>query len=113
MGRAKCHHNVGTTVAVLLAGPQDGAILPINGPAAEFDRPAVDRHALQNLPKEGTDMATLKEKHPHSERKEHHVDEAVEDSFPASDPPSTGGITRLEPDKKKEQEKEEAKRGKH
>ena len=58
-------------------------------------------------------MATLKEKHPHSERKEHHVDEAVEDSFPASDPPSTGGITRLEPDKKKEQGKEEAKRDKH
>jgi hypothetical protein len=64
-------------------------------------------------PKEGTDMATLKEKHPHSERKEHHVDEAVEDSFPASDPPSTGGITRLEPDKKKEQGKDEAKRDKH
>jgi hypothetical protein len=55
-------------------------------------------------------MATLKEKHPHSERAEHHVDKAVEDTFPASDPPSTGGVTRLEPDKKKEQTKDDAKK---
>jgi hypothetical protein len=59
--------------------------------------------------KKGANMATLKEKHPHSEREEHHVDKAVEDSFPASDPPSTGGVTRLEPDTKKEKDKEQAK----
>lgn len=40
----------------------------------------------------------LKEQNPHSERDEEDVDKAVEDTFPASDPPSTGGITRIETD---------------
>ncbi|AOI90300.1 hypothetical protein NUV26_19470 [Burkholderia pseudomultivorans] len=31
----------------------------------------------------------------HSER---HIDKSLEDTFPASDAPSTGGITRIEPD---------------
>ena len=31
----------------------------------------------------------------HSER---HIDKQLEDTFPASDPPATGGITRIEPD---------------
>ncbi|HEY4351133.1 MAG TPA: hypothetical protein VGN31_07890 [Paraburkholderia sp.] len=37
------------------------------------------------------------EKHPHSERSEKKIDEAVEDTFPASDPPATGGTTRIDP----------------
>ncbi|HZZ12660.1 MAG TPA: hypothetical protein VFE79_18400 [Paraburkholderia sp.] len=42
-------------------------------------------------------MATNpKEQHPTSERPEADVDKAVEDSFPASDPPATGGATRIE-----------------
>ncbi|QTO51988.1 hypothetical protein [Burkholderia latens] len=31
----------------------------------------------------------------HSER---HIDKQLEDTFPASDPPATGGVTRIEPD---------------
>ena len=46
-------------------------------------------------------MTTHKEKHPHSEKSEKQIDTQVEDSFPASDPPSTGGTTRIEPEKDK------------
>ena len=46
-------------------------------------------------------MGNLKEQNPHSEREEKDVDKAVEDSFPASDPPSTGGVTRIETDDEK------------
>jgi hypothetical protein len=42
-----------------------------------------------------------KEQLPHSHREEEDVDRAVEDSFPASDPPSTGGVTRIESDDEK------------
>ncbi|MBB5408461.1 MULTISPECIES: hypothetical protein [unclassified Paraburkholderia] len=52
-------------------------------------------------------MTTHKEKHPHSEKSEKQIDKQVEDSFPASDPPSTGGTTRIEP----EQDKAKAKAG--
>ncbi len=40
------------------------------------------------------------EQHQNNDKSEHNIDEAVEDSFPASDPPSIGGVTRisLEPD---------------
>jgi hypothetical protein len=42
-------------------------------------------------------MATTpKEQNPSSEKSEADVDKAVEDSFPASDPPATGGTTRIE-----------------
>ena len=43
------------------------------------------------------------EKHPNSEKSEHNIDEAVEDTFPASDPPSIGGVTKItfEPDHQK------------
>jgi hypothetical protein len=43
------------------------------------------------------------EQHPHSHdhKGEAQIDQAVEDTFPASDPPSTGGKTRIEPDKSK------------
>jgi hypothetical protein len=40
------------------------------------------------------------QQHPNSDKGEHDIDEAVEDTFPASDPPSIGGVTKinLEPD---------------
>jgi hypothetical protein len=44
-------------------------------------------------------MTTHKEKHPHSNKTEQQIDKQVEDSFPASDPPSTGGTTKIVPDK--------------
>jgi hypothetical protein len=37
------------------------------------------------------------EKHPNSEKSEHNIDEAVEGTFPASDPPSIGGATKISP----------------
>lgn len=37
-----------------------------------------------------------KEQNPTSEKTEKAVDEAVEDSFPASDAPANGGTTRIE-----------------
>jgi len=45
-----------------------------------------------------------KEKHPHAEKREELVETAVEDTFPASDPPATGGITRVV-DKDKDKDK--------
>ncbi len=36
-----------------------------------------------------------KEKNPHAQKREELVEKAVEDTFPASDPPATGGITRV------------------
>jgi hypothetical protein len=42
-----------------------------------------------------------KEQHPNSHREEEDVDKAVEDTFPASDPPSLGGVTRIESDDEK------------
>jgi len=42
-----------------------------------------------------------KEQNPHSHREEEDVDRAVEDTFPASDPPATGGVTRIESDDEK------------
>ncbi|MFM0736075.1 hypothetical protein PQQ51_02360 [Paraburkholderia xenovorans] len=44
-------------------------------------------------------MADHKEKHPHSNKSEKQIDKQVEDSFPASDPPSTGGTTKIVRDK--------------
>ncbi|SAK89294.1 hypothetical protein AWB77_04879 [Caballeronia fortuita] len=41
-------------------------------------------------------MSNIKEQHPHSERDDEDLDKAVEDTFPASDPPATGGVTRIE-----------------
>ena len=38
-----------------------------------------------------------REQNPTSEKPDHEVDKAVEDSFPASDPPAIGGTTRIEP----------------
>ncbi|MFK4443740.1 hypothetical protein ABH944_004441 [Caballeronia udeis] len=50
-----------------------------------------------------------KEQRPHSHREEEDVDRAVEDTFPASDPPSTGGVTRIESDEDKKKGKPEKK----
>jgi hypothetical protein len=42
-------------------------------------------------------MATSpKEQHPKRDKSEKDVDKAVDDTFPASDPPATGGTTRIE-----------------
>jgi hypothetical protein len=38
------------------------------------------------------------EQNPHAHKSESQIDHTVEDSFPASDPPATGGTTRIEPD---------------
>ncbi|WP_244816364.1 hypothetical protein [Caballeronia sp. Lep1P3] len=51
-------------------------------------------------------MSNTKEQNPTSERDEDTVDKAVEDTFPASDPPATGGVTRIEPDEDKEKKSE-------
>jgi hypothetical protein len=44
-------------------------------------------------------MTAHKEKHPNADKSEKQIDKEVEDSFPASDPPSTGGTTKIVPDK--------------
>lgn len=42
-------------------------------------------------------MATTpKETNPTGDKSEEAVDKAVEDTFPASDPPASGGTTRIE-----------------
>ena len=43
-------------------------------------------------------VTTPKEQNPTSERSDENVDRAVEDTFPASDPPASGGTTRIEPE---------------
>jgi hypothetical protein len=47
------------------------------------------------------------EQHPNSDKSERNVDKAVEDTFPASDPPSIGGVTKIRPvpDRKKSHKK--------
>jgi hypothetical protein len=47
--------------------------------------------------KEHTMSKQHTEKHPHADKGESQIDQAVEDTFPASDAPSTGGKTRIEP----------------
>ncbi|WP_168669644.1 hypothetical protein [Paraburkholderia sp. SG-MS1] len=37
-----------------------------------------------------------KQKNSASDKSEDEVDQAIEDTFPASDPPATGGTTRIE-----------------
>jgi hypothetical protein len=47
------------------------------------------------------------EKRPNNEKSEHNIDEAVAGSFPASDPPSIGGATKIfsAPDQRKSHRK--------
>jgi hypothetical protein len=61
---------------------------------AVFTRTIIDQES-------GMTTTKPKEQHPHSHREEDDVDRAVEDTFPASDPPSTGGVTRIESDDEK------------
>jgi hypothetical protein len=49
-------------------------------------------------------MSTSKEQRPHADRDDEDIDKAVEDTFPASDPPATGGVTRIEPDNEKKKD---------
>ncbi|AYZ61895.1 hypothetical protein EGY31_00605 [Burkholderia multivorans] len=35
----------------------------------------------------------------HARHSERHIDEALDDTFPASDPPAIGGVTRIDPSK--------------
>ncbi|AOI68458.1 hypothetical protein [Burkholderia ubonensis] len=55
------------------------------------DAPARERHPDPSPPLKHRDRA-------HQRRSERDIDKQLEDTFPASDPPSTGGITRIEPD---------------
>ena len=50
-------------------------------------------------------MTRIKEQNPHSERDDEDLDRAVEDTFPASDPPATGGVTRIETDEEQPEKK--------
>ncbi|MBW0446331.1 hypothetical protein EN871_07385 [bacterium M00.F.Ca.ET.228.01.1.1] len=40
-------------------------------------------------------MPETKEQHPNADKTEKQIDKEVEDTFPASDPPSTGGTTKI------------------
>jgi hypothetical protein len=53
-----------------------------------------------------TATSTPKEQNPHSERDDDQIDKSVEDTFPASDPPATGGVTRIEDGEESKQEKD-------
>ena len=44
----------------------------------------------------------LKEQHPNHDKSEAMVDEGLEETFPASDPPATDGITRIDDDGKEQ-----------
>ncbi|MFP3567035.1 hypothetical protein [Paraburkholderia sp. SIMBA_030] len=53
-------------------------------------------------------MATSpKEQKPTREKSEDDVDKAIEDTFPASDPPATGGTTRIESEDGEEVDEDE------
>ncbi|WP_288824295.1 hypothetical protein [uncultured Paraburkholderia sp.] len=43
----------------------------------------------------GANPAEPKEQHPNADKTEKQIDKEVEDTFPASDPPSTGGTTKI------------------
>ena len=55
------------------------------------------------------------EQHPNHDKAEKNVDKAVEDTFPASDPPSIGGVTKIkQPAADKESSKDsDRKKGSH
>ena len=52
-----------------------------------------------------------REQHPNNDKPEHNVDKAVEDTFPASDPPSIGGVTKIKqtPEQKQSEKQPEKK----
>jgi hypothetical protein len=47
------------------------------------------------LPKEAIMRTPHPEQHPNNDKADRNVDRAVEDTFPASDPPSIGGVTKI------------------
>ncbi|VWB42816.1 hypothetical protein [Burkholderia metallica] len=55
------------------------------------DAPAHEQHRDPSPPLKDHDHTRTR----HSER---HIDKQLEDTFPASDPPATGGVTRIDPD---------------
>lgn len=59
------------------------------------------------------DASRPSEQHPHSDKSEKQIDQAVEDTFPASDPPSTGGTTKIEHDGKAHEKAHEKDKGRH
>ncbi|EAY72037.1 hypothetical protein BDAG_04895 [Burkholderia dolosa AU0158] len=58
---------------------------------AGHDTPTRDKEADPTPPLKDQDSARTR-------RSERHIDKQIEDTFPASDAPSTGGVTRIEPD---------------
>jgi hypothetical protein len=104
-------HAVGTGIAAKQEGPPSAAIQLTNAVRRIACRESADVNSLiqdalptgrlYKVERKGARMGNLKEQNPHSEREEKDVDKAVEDSFPASDPPSTGGVTRIETDDEK------------
>lgn len=52
------------------------------------------------------------EQHPHAGKTERNVDAAVESTFPASDPPSIGGVTKIKP-KESDHSERKGTKGKH
>jgi hypothetical protein len=55
----------------------------------------LDEGMLEPPTVEARMSSTKKEQHPTSEKPEHRIDEAIEDTFPASDAPAQGGATRI------------------
>ncbi|MBY8604601.1 hypothetical protein K7N18_07125 [Burkholderia arboris] len=55
------------------------------------DTPAHERRTDPSPPLKHQDRT-------HTRHSERHIDQQLEDTFPASDPPATGGVTRIEPD---------------
>ncbi|SKC69460.1 hypothetical protein BZM27_34840 [Paraburkholderia steynii] len=49
-----------------------------------------------------------KEQKPTTEKSEDDIDKAVDDTFPASDPPATGGTTRIESEDGEEADEDSA-----
>ncbi|HDR9073900.1 TPA: hypothetical protein QDA97_002660 [Burkholderia vietnamiensis] len=58
---------------------------------AGIDTPEQERHPDPQPPLKDQDQTR-------TGRSERHIDEQLEDTFPASDPPATGGVTRIDPD---------------
>ncbi len=50
-----------------------------------------------DTPKDSKHSPRPNEQHPHAGKSERNVDAMVEDTFPASDAPSIGGVTRIKP----------------
>jgi hypothetical protein len=70
-------------------------------PTAGFTQSTAQPAAQSTNQESAMTTTKPKEQHPHSHREEEDVDRAVDASFPASDPPATGGVTRIESDDEK------------